>query len=272
MNALAISGVADAAVQVLSTAVEERSRMIDRLEAIEVVCDHRSNEKAVEIAREAAAMIKGVEKTRTFLNGPLLALQRELNSTAAQFCAPIEAAVRRVNEMLSEFAAQQRRIAEEAEAKKREELRRAEVERQKLLDVEAERQRAERRRIEQQRAEELKEAKTKADKEAVEARARREAEAAQARNRQEMLRVEADASARRIEVLSSVPAVVRAEGQVTRAVWIFDVVDIKALMTARPDLVTIEASKSAINAAIRLGMRECPGLVIRQEVKAGVRV
>jgi hypothetical protein len=274
MNALALSGLAQASVALVPEALQERGRIIDRLEAVEVVRDSASNEVAVKITREAAAMLQEVEKTRMFLNGPVLALQRSLNATAKDFCLPLEAAMRRVNEMLSEFASEQRRIAQEAEAKKREELRKAEVERQKLMDAEAERQRKERRLIEQKRVEEIQAAKTKADKLAAENKAREELEAAQTRARFETSMIESEASAKRVEVLAQVPAVVpvRAEGQVTRAPWVFDVVDVQALLKARPDLVTVEASKSAINAAIRLGMRECPGLVIRQEVKAGVRI
>ncbi len=51
--------------------------------------------------------------------------------------------------------------------------------------------------------------------------------------------------------------------------WEFDVLDIKALAIARPDLVQV--NPVAVNAAIRAGLREVPGLNIREEKRSSVR-
>lgn len=51
--------------------------------------------------------------------------------------------------------------------------------------------------------------------------------------------------------------------------WVFEVTDIEALATARPDLVI--ANDKMVNAVIKAGAREIPGLAIREEKIVSVR-
>lgn len=61
-------------------------------------------------------------------------------------------------------------------------------------------------------------------------------------------------------------------GLVVRDVWQFEVLDLRALYAARPELVKLEAKAAEINAAIARGERTIPGLRIWSEMTAGVRV
>jgi hypothetical protein len=51
----------------------------------------------------------------------------------------------------------------------------------------------------------------------------------------------------------------------------FEVVDIKALHAACPDLVEMSVKRSDVLALIRSGTREIPGLRIFQETKVNIR-
>lgn len=61
-------------------------------------------------------------------------------------------------------------------------------------------------------------------------------------------------------------------GLVVRDVWQFEVLDVRALYSARPELVKLDAKTAEINAAIARGERNIPGLRIWSEMTAGVRV
>ena len=61
-------------------------------------------------------------------------------------------------------------------------------------------------------------------------------------------------------------------GLVVREVWQFEVLDIRALYAARPELVKLDVKTADINGAINRGERNIPGLRIWSETVAGVRV
>ncbi|MFM8357981.1 MAG: hypothetical protein ACKOET_05445, partial [Verrucomicrobiota bacterium] len=51
----------------------------------------------------------------------------------------------------------------------------------------------------------------------------------------------------------------------------FEVTDVLVLFTARPELVDLVPKTAAINAALRGGDREIPGLRVWEETRVGVR-
>jgi hypothetical protein len=60
-------------------------------------------------------------------------------------------------------------------------------------------------------------------------------------------------------------------GIAPRAVWKFEVEDIKAVYAARPDLCSLSILPAQVNCRIREGLRECPGLRIYEETVTHVR-
>jgi hypothetical protein len=72
--------------------------------------------------------------------------------------------------------------------------------------------------------------------------------------------------------LPEVAPIERTAGQVVKPKWVFQVVDIWKLVKARHDLVRVEANTSAINEELAAGVREIPGLLIKEEVKAYVKL
>ena len=65
-------------------------------------------------------------------------------------------------------------------------------------------------------------------------------------------------------------AAIKPEGVALRQLWKFEVVDIRALFKARPDLCVIEPNNASIRAQIPYN-QSLPGLRIWQEAKASVR-
>ena len=63
----------------------------------------------------------------------------------------------------------------------------------------------------------------------------------------------------------------KAEKMTVRKVWKHEVTDIGALYRARPEFCVIESRPYVINAEIRGGMHECPGLRIWEEIDTIVR-
>jgi hypothetical protein len=76
----------------------------------------------------------------------------------------------------------------------------------------------------------------------------------------------------RAELLRQPAAVVtRAAGASVQTPWTFEVVDIRELLAANPDLVELSVKRSDVLALIRGGTREIKGLRIFQETKVNVR-
>lgn len=79
----------------------------------------------------------------------------------------------------------------------------------------------------------------------------------------------------RTQTLFAAPALqapAKLAGSMTRRPWKYEVMNLAELYKARPDLCSLAESPSAINAAIRGGLRECAGIRIFQDVEVGVRV
>ena len=184
--------------------------------------------------------------------------------------ATLEAEANRLTGLLTAYETQQRRIAAEAEAKRQAEIRRqeaearaaqAEIER-KAREAEVARQAAERAAREATNAE----ARAKAQEEA------RKAQEAQQQAAAEKVKQEEAAKLQQAETLRApAPTVTRPSGVSASTPWTFEVVDIKALLAANPNLVELSVKRSEVLALIRSGTREIPGLRIYQETRVTVR-
>jgi len=216
-------------------------------------------------------LLKLVEDSRQMVKAPVLDLGRKLDAKAKEFAAELTAEASRLESLLSAFQAEQRRIAQEAGARRQAELRKIEQER---LAAEREAQRkaqeaeaASRRQLEAQ----LAKAKNEQEAKAAQERSLRAQAEANARQQAEAARLNREAQDRALRV-SAAPAVapIRTDGMRVREVWKFEVLDARSVYGAHPELCAVEVSQSLVNNAMRNGLRECPGLRIWKEVKAGV--
>lgn len=239
MNALRLNR-ADLAVVLVPTEVDARDKALARAREVTAVEDAMDLELCGASMKELQGMIKAVEASRTEVKSPVLDLGRKIDGLAKEFANPIEAELGRLKGLFSKYQAEQIRLAQEAEAKRQAEARKAEAE-----------------------------AKARAE-------AQRQAEA-------DFLGEEAKpvpapeppkaVPAGELPLLAppKPKAMPTPSGISARPIWTFEVTDIHALYQAHPEWVQLEPRRAEINKALADGMRECPGLAIRQETKTTVR-
>ena len=112
------------------------------------------------------------------------------------------------------------------------------------------------------------------EKAALEAQNKAQREAA------EKLRIESEIAAKQLAQQTALaiestqvvkPTIIKADGEVIKKVWKFEVEDLRLLVKSRPELCRIEANASEINKEIRLGKRQIPGLRIWEELQTEMR-
>ena len=271
VNPIAVHGVSSVQVEIAADAYARRKAVIEAADFAPkaITCGDTRQEVATALA-DINRILKEVEKGRTDVKAPVLALGRKIDSAAEEFSAPLAAAQKRLQTVLTEDAKEQARIAREAEEKRQAELKRqqeeaaakqAELDRQ-AREAEAAKAEADRKAREatdaESRAKAQQEAKEAADKaSAVEAQKQKEADAAKLSQAQ-VLRAPA--------LVVSKPA-----GTSVSNPWAFEVVDLQALHAARPELVDLTPRRNDILTRVRQGEREIPGLRIYQDTKVVVR-
>jgi DNA polymerase III alpha subunit (gram-positive type) len=269
MSLLKIGDTTTVAVEIVPESYAERTRAIAAASSVSVVTTAAEQATAVTALRSLKALTKQVEASRKEAKAPVLELGRRIDATAETFLRDITVEDARVTALLTAYEVEQRRIAAEAEKVRQAEVDRlAAEERQKQSEIQRQIAEAEK----QQR--EAREAAQNAESRDELAAAARKAEAAKA----ELLKlgVTMQRSEDAVIVAQSVPVPVaappRPAGTSVRQPWTFDLTDIRALYNARPDLCEITPRRSVILAEIAQGLRQLPGIVIRQETKVGVRV
>lgn len=236
-----------------------------------------TQDAAVEAQKQLKRLMKQVEDSRVEVKGPVWNLCKAIDATAAKFVTELKAEETRIAGLVEEYQREQLESARRAEMERQHELQRIENERLAAI--------AEANRIAQEAA--IAEAMAKAEsdrkireaansearaKAEAEAKAQAEAAAAQrAKAEAEALAIDA-AAKKQVEALPVVVLPMKAEGQVVRDEFDFEVVDIWLLAKMSPGLVKIEASRSEIKEAIKRGIRSIPGLRIFPVVKSTVRL
>lgn len=269
MNAITLSGVAQATVTIEPSFYAERSSALAEAETVQAVTNPLAQRFAVESLRSLQALAKQVEDSRKAIKAPVLDLGKKIDATAETAVEKINAEVTRIKGLLNAYEAEQRRIAAEAEAKRQaEERERQRIEAERLAAIERERQAAEKAQREAEAA-----ARNAAT---AEARAKAQAEAQAARDAQRIadMKRQAEEEAARVAAataLQSQPVANKPDGMRVSTPWTFDVEDIAALYKARPDLCNVTPKRAEILTIIRAGTREIPGLKIRQEVNVSAR-
>lgn len=270
-NPIAVSGVDLVKVEVSEDAYAKRNAVIDTADfCLDAITDADTEAEIVNALREINRLLKLAEDGRKEAKTPALDLGRKIDEAAKTFVEPLEVAKKRLSGIHLTWVTEQQRIAREAEEKRQAELRRqqqeaaakqAELDR-KAREAEAAKAEADRKAREatdpESRAKAQQEAKEAADKaSAVEAQKQKEADAAKLSQAQ-VLRAPA-------------PVVSKPAGTSVSSPWMFEVVDLKALHAARPELVDLVVRRNDILTRVRQGEREIPGLRIYQDTKVVVR-
>lgn len=231
-EALQLLNFADAQVSIDESAKHRREDALLKAQDVQAVADEFDNEIAVDAVRSIKQIVADVEKCRKTVKAPVLQLGKSIDEAAKGFVASLNAEAGRVNRLISGYADEQRKIAMEAERKRQEQARIVEQEK-----IEA--------------ARKLEEAATQKER----AKAREQVE--------EKVKQQADLSL-------PVKTEAKPSGLTVRRVKTYEVVDIRALLAARPDLVVLSPNHRSITEAIK-STDSIPGLKISEETKTSVR-
>ncbi len=228
------------------SAEEQRKKLIEAAERVPAVTDADSQAAAFDVMKNIRAWMKSVESARVEVKAPILQASRLIDSLASEHIAPLEAAVKTLDRMLSAFhETEQKRIAEE----------------QKRVDEEI----ALRKQIEDDAKWEAKQAAKELEKpDASEEDLARAVEA----EAEAKLEAERTMAALRTPVVTT-PT--RQAGMVIRKVVKWEITDEKKLFAAMPHFFRIEPNRAVINGSVTKTTK-IDGLKVWEEVATGARV
>ena len=225
------------AYSVTGEAEEQRNQLALRAVHIKSITCPEQNEDAGGIARDIRKHLKGVEAVRQELTKPLLDAQRMLKSLSDDHCQPLKDELKRLEGLACAFLeSEQRRVAAEEKARE-------------IAFLKAQQAQFE--------------AEDKARKLAE--KAKTDAGLEKAINAEE----KAIAAADLVQAVIAAPAPVleKARGQSIKQVLRYEVLDIRAVYAARPELCTIEIKPSAVLSTCSPEL-PVPGLRLYYENKA----
>lgn len=262
-TALVLHNAAAVSVTVEPSAEEAKAKLLAMAADITAIGNGFELELAANMARSIRAMVASVEDARKEIKAPVLDLGKRIDTVARDFSATLANELDRLTRLINTFTVEQRRLAEEAERKPGASLPRCgpvpvAASEQAAREAEAARLKAQREQEAAFTKEQEEQARIEWEKRESEARAEQE--------RQRQLQAEKA----RLQT-SPVVAPVKPAGVAAQKVWRYEVTDVYALYAHNANLVTVEPRAAAIMAAIRGGMRECPGLKIWQEDSTVIR-
>lgn len=232
-----ITGGADICTFVTPEGEEKKTEALELASAVTAVSNEPQAELAAQAMRDLQEIIRLAEKSRVAIKEKPMALCRLIDKMAGDFSAGLEQEMARIKGLVQAYKMKQLEAQRKAEAEQRDKQRQIELERQRAL-------------------EEVRKAEREAD-----AAARKEA--VQKANLLVQQKKEVAAA--------PLPVVTKQAGTAAKAVWKFEVVDIEQVFKARPDFVVLSPNNAVIRDAIRAGHRDCPGLMIWEEMSVSVR-
>jgi len=267
MTALVLTPKADLSVSLAQDAITTRDDAIKVAREIVSIGDDLDLEIAADALRNLKGLAREVESSRQAVKAPVLKLGCQIDDTAAQFVAGITAETVRLERLLSEYHAAQRRAAAEAErvrlaeearlaAEARKVQQAAEAAQAALIAAQAAEQRAAEREMLGQQV-------RQAELDGIAARritAEQQASALAAQ--------QAKLAAATTAIEKPVATPYKPAGMAVRGVWQFEVTDIWAVPR---EMVRIEPKREVILGALRQGVQNIPGLRVWKETRAGVR-
>jgi len=179
-----------------------------------------ANDQAIAInaGKNIRSHVKEVEAMRVELTAPLLAAQRQLKALSDAHCEPLMEELRRVSSLVTQFQMQEN---ERVERERQAQVRAYEL--------------AEKARVEAEQAAAKAAERINTDRQLDKAIAKEQELAMAASKVQEVL-------------AAPMPFKAKASGSTLRQMLRFEVMDIKAVYAARPELCTLEIKKSAVQA------------------------
>lgn len=232
--ALTLTGLQHAQIELAQGSFERKADILATTRAVESVVDAMDAEIAADALRLVAGICKEVEASRVEIGKPVLEMTRKINALAKEFTTELADEKARLERILGEYQAAERRKADAA--------RRAAQDEADRLAADAAR------------------AQIAADR----------ATSATEIERSQQAVAEAEVKAIEARVVAAEIAPTKPAGVAVRQSWKFEVTDIKALFAARPDLCVIEPNNAGIRAQIPHN-QNIPGLRIWAEAKASVR-
>lgn len=208
---------------------------------------------AVDALGEVTKILKFIEDSRVDVKKGPLGLCKAIDDTARGASAELETAKMQLKRKLSDY---QRKLDEEA-------ARKAQEEADRLAKIEKDRLDAIAKAEAEARAAVAPSGGTTATPEESKQLATTVAQAVVVANNEALKQTQ--------QVLAMAKPVPKAEGASTRRPWKYEVLDLKALYAARPELVDLTARGRDILSHIAAGAREIPGLRIYQDIDVGVR-
>ena len=233
-TALTLTGLQHAQCELAQGSFERRADILATTRAVTSVVDAMDAEMAADALRLVTGIVKEVEASRVEIGKPVLELTRKINSIAKEFSQDLADEKARLESILGEYQAAERRAADAAR-------RLAQDEANRFAADAARAQHAVERAVSATEIERSQQAAAELEVKAIEAR-----------------------------VAVSAIAAIKPEGVAVRSLWKFEVIDINALFKARPDLCVIEPNNAGIRAQIPHN-QTIPGLRIWSEAKASVR-
>lgn len=270
----AIQVIGDTQITVDSGAVKRRDAILaDAADITEITSDFDMS-CATDAMRKLKECSAGVEACRTEVKAPIITAGRKIDTLAKEFVECVIKEEVRIRGLMNGFAARQEEQRRAAEAARQAELQRIDRERRAAELAEQTRaQEAQRAADAARKAQEDAECAFTAGESA--AALQREQEAKNAALKAELALIEERKRRAALEQEAKaqlpVPVAPRIQGMTAKTVWLFEVLDIRVLHSARPDLCVLDVSTASVNDAIRAGAREIPGLRIYSEMHTIVR-
>lgn len=228
------------AVTIDQSAIAMRQSAIQDAREIKTIQSPGDVALATEVVRSLKQLSSACETARTQIKAPVLDLGRQIDAKAKEFSAELDAESSRILRMVGSYQAEQEHIRE-AELRKQQQ----------------ERERIERERIEAER---------KAIEEAKGAQTEQQLELAERKVEQAAVVAEQQKAA-----IAPVQTVQTVAGLSVKPVKKFEVVDLRRLYEFNPQFVELSAKASVINAALKAGATDIPGLRIYEDVSTRVR-
>lgn len=217
------------------------NKLVARCRLSQRVTNEATQRIAAAAAQDARIALKRIEECRVRVKEAPWNLCKQIDALATSLSTDLQAEVKRIDQALTGYVREQKRIADEAARVARE----AEAAKIREAEAEANRIRA-----------------------AAIAAANKLPDPVLAQQALDL----ASAAAKQVVAAASTPAPApapaRVSGMQTRTRWTFKVVDLWALGAHDRSLVRIEAAAGAIMTKINEGMRDCPGLEIFEETTA----
>ncbi len=225
-----------------AAAEQFRNDLVLKAQDVQLIGSSIANEQAANVCRDIRRHLKAVEDTRKTLTAPLLDAQRLIKGVADDHVQPLKDELTRLEGLATGWQLAEQKRVEAEERARQEEI--ARLEKEKI------------------------EAEARAAQEAASVAPAGAVDDEEASNREQAAKREAEALAaqQRAVIVAPAPELVKARGQRMQRVLRYEVLDIRAVYAARPELCSVEIKPAAVLATCDPAL-PVPGLKLWWEEK-----